>query len=352
MKRTGIGLVLVVALTALIFPGTSAAETLRVACLPPGGLVAAEVAQDVSPAGVEVTEFLADGAYRVSRCAVSGTLELSTTVALVTDPTGRRVRARVQRTTPASTTLYTYGDPADENWSAEWEASLPTVRAETPAPTEGTHFQSDPTQRRGSDSPGRQTPLASLAVADDSCTNGDYAFLGGAWSGSTYQYKVNVGSFPGGSDDRVAITEGHHNWDYTYNSCGYGDQDNFISDYTGSTSLGVHTVADGTSVIDRGNIGNVGCAGALACARLFPGSVSWYTEVDTRFSDAYSWSNAGASNAFDYEAVATHEAGHAIGLGHANSSEWLTMYYQACVGCLRWRTLARGDVLGMRNLYP
>ena len=54
----------------------------------------------------------------------------------------------------------------------------------------------------------------------------------------------------------------------------------------------------------------------------------------------------------DFQAVATHESGHSIGLDHANSSSALTMYYAIAAGATQARTLARGDVLGMRTRYP
>lgn len=49
--------------------------------------------------------------------------------------------------------------------------------------------------------------------------------------------------------------------------------------------------------------------------------------------------------------MAAHESGHELGLGHVASS-WLTMGPTLCAGCVRWRDLGRGDVLGMRAVYP
>ncbi|HEX7292375.1 MAG TPA: matrixin family metalloprotease [Conexibacter sp.] len=54
---------------------------------------------------------------------------------------------------------------------------------------------------------------------------------------------------------------------------------------------------------------------------------------------------------YDLLSMAAHESGHELGLGHVASS-WLTMGPTLCAGCVRWRDLGRGDVLGMRAVYP
>ncbi len=52
--------------------------------------------------------------------------------------------------------------------------------------------------------------------------------------------------------------------------------------------------------------------------------------------------------------MAAHESGHALGLGHATTSteNWLTMSPIQYQNSIRWQTLGRGDVLGLRALYP
>lgn len=68
---------------------------------------------------------------------------------------------------------------------------------------------------------------------------------------------------------------------------------------------------------------------------------------------AWSWDGTpdGSRNELDVWSVAAHEAGHALALGHANS-HWLTMAPEIMAGTTNTRTLGRGDVLGMRALYP
>lgn len=60
-------------------------------------------------------------------------------------------------------------------------------------------------------------------------------------------------------------------------------------------------------------------------------------------------------NAFDLQDVLTHELGHVLGLGDlADSSDtrWLTMQHEPHPGDRFRCTLALGDVLGLRHLYP
>ena len=86
----------------------------------------------------------------------------------------------------------------------------------------------------------------------------------------------------------------------------------------------------------------------LACTWTFNSPIS---ETDQRYNRAFRWSTTGRAGYYDVESAAAHETGHSIGLGHAGSSPFLTMYHQICAGCTRARTLARGDVRGMRALY-
>jgi hypothetical protein len=65
------------------------------------------------------------------------------------------------------------------------------------------------------------------------------------------------------------------------------------------------------------------------------------------------WSVTGEGDKFDVEGVASHEFGHAAGLGHVNS--WrdgcLTMYRFVALGEMQKRTPGLGDKLGMNTLY-
>jgi hypothetical protein len=96
----------------------------------------------------------------------------------------------------------------------------------------------------------------------------------------------------------------------------------------------------------------VNCAGALACTLVWHDGAGTITETDQRYSQSVTFSNVGAAGAYDYQAVGTHESGHSIGLTHANTSDALTMYYAVRAGTTHTRSLAKGDVLGLRARYP
>ena len=77
--------------------------------------------------------------------------------------------------------------------------------------------------------------------------------------------------------------------------------------------------------------------------------VEWDMVFD---SDSFPWSTSGASTAMDFENIATHELGHAMGLGHPSSTcTEETMYAFASLGETKKRDLNAGDVEGIDGLY-
>ena len=102
----------------------------------------------------------------------------------------------------------------------------------------------------------------------------------------------------------------------------------------------------------------LGCsAGAIACtvdwAYVYSSGPNEIHEADTRFDLQYSWDDGQPACilAYNEQSVATHEAGHALGLGHVSDSSQ-TMYSQSNF-CDTWpQTIGSGDILGMRSLYP
>ena len=77
-------------------------------------------------------------------------------------------------------------------------------------------------------------------------------------------------------------------------------------------------------------------------------------EWDVVFNDYYTWGDAEFNLALmDFENIATHELGHAVGLGDLYTSECSeqTMYGYADYGEIKKRTLEAGDIAGILNLY-
>lgn len=198
-------------------------------------------------------------------------------------------------------------------------------------------------------------------AADDSCDNTEYNFLSGAkWPAYGYTYLANLARMPHGDADRVEITKGQHSFDYTTNDCGLADTTNFVSRYGGTTTQTPHTYYDGVNVVDFGSLSNLGVTSEAAIAATFNWATSTdITDSDIRFeqppSDSgqtFSWQTSPQPGAFDIWNTAAHEAGHARGLAHALTSEWLTMNRFSLTNSTRLQTLGLGDVLGLRALYP
>jgi len=246
-------------------------------------------------------------------------------------------------------------------WARAWAAAGEQVKDDVIAPPRGLDVDTPdepPTLRRGQASLG--SLVAQAARRTDACTNGSFVRYGplARWSGRRYTYRINGRSFGNVFRTRKSLVAGHKSWDDTTNDCGFSDRSNIVTGYLGLTTRTAHSGADGFNVVDRGEVANITRCGnstvVLACSWVQPGQQTGpYTENDIRFDDDYTYTNQGiVGGAYDYWAIATHESGHSLGLDHSSASPWLTMYPQAMQSSTFWRTLALGDVLGMRNVYP
>ena len=80
-------------------------------------------------------------------------------------------------------------------------------------------------------------------------------------------------------------------------------------------------------------------------------------EWDMIFNDTgFAWGDVlatGNTSLMDFEDIATHELGHAMGLGHpSDSCTEETMYRFGTYGETKKRDLNTGDIQGIRKLYP
>lgn len=75
-------------------------------------------------------------------------------------------------------------------------------------------------------------------------------------------------------------------------------------------------------------------------------------EWDMVFNEDFPWSSEGESGKMDFENIATHEIGHALGLGHPEDTCLEeTMYAYAGYGETKKRDLHAGDITGVNELY-
>ena len=99
--------------------------------------------------------------------------------------------------------------------------------------------------------------------------------------------------------------------------------------------------------------------GAIAVAIIwgyFSGNPAWreLVEWDMIFDDVdFDWSASGEAGKMDFENIATHELGHAVGLGDLYNDECSeqTMYGWSTEGDISKRDLADGDISGIQALY-
>ena len=99
--------------------------------------------------------------------------------------------------------------------------------------------------------------------------------------------------------------------------------------------------------------------GAIAVAIIWgyfggPPPFRELVEWDMVFDDVdFDWSSEGEPNKMDFENIATHELGHAVGLGDLYNAECSeqTMYGYADYGETKKQTLESGDIAGIQKLY-
>ncbi len=331
-------------------------------CEPPTALRTTDIERERRADGrSEITEYLARGEYRVTRCDSDGELLVSQTVSPIRAPDGDVALVPTEIERPGVTVSVLYGDPDDPVWAADFRAKEAPLRAATIAPTEP--LEAPPSAlitETDAASPGSSSarPLGELfaraAASNDTCTNPQFRTFGGTFQTRKYNYYINRERFNYNATTTGEIVRGHTNWDKTHNSCGLNDITNLKSNYLGGTSATVHPDdPDGRSVTDKGPMtGIAGCTIAIACTFNFPGDGNTVAETDQRLNSKYPFSNKGVAGKYDVQSVATHESGHSIGLDHADSSEMLTMYFQSLTGTKRPRSLAKGDVRGLRSRYP
>jgi hypothetical protein len=126
------------------------------------------------------------------------------------------------------------------------------------------------------------------------------------------------------------------------------DRVNLITTNTGPTDLppGVYAYTY-TFYFDDGGPGLVDPLGRPV---LFAGQIM---EADMAFNSSFAFTTSTTvpSNQADLQSIATHEAGHFLGMDHASNAS-STMFWSTVPGYSYQRNLSTDDVAGISTLYP
>lgn len=130
-----------------------------------------------------------------------------------------------------------------------------------------------------------------------------------------------------------------------------------LGDGTQTTdTLVADTVApDDVNEVYFGDIDSPGAIGVTIVWGIFRGRPTerMLVEWDQVYDQAdFDWSDSGEAGKMDFENIASHELGHAVGMGHPNDScTEETMYRFAGPGETKKSTLEAGDIAGIKALY-
>jgi hypothetical protein len=215
------------------------------------------------------------------------------------------------------------------------------------------------------------------------CERDTYTLAGFKWYGP-YLYRTTIGSaLANGSqnDFDAATRRAFNNMAHGRNTCDMHGGINATAALVGHTTLRGNFInadgqttcgpSDGENVIDTNDLAGGSFEAFLAAYCVYSEDHDGFrqaTSADLSFNNGdYNWTYNPTTDPlcdptpppnkehwrYDVESTMTHEAGHVFGLVNVNDIEDLnlTMFpgVRRCSG--HFRTLGRGDVLGMRALY-
>lgn len=189
-----------------------------------------------------------------------------------------------------------------------------------------------------------------------------YAYLakGAKWKSSPESWMMNPNNVRGLDENQVfgLIADGISKWEDATdgNTTGGGVDIMGAGSMTNNELMADSSAPDDANEVYFADI--TGSANTIAVTTIwgiFSGPLSGreLVEWDQVYDDAtFDWSLTGEDEKMDFDNIATHEIGHAVGMGHpSNTCSLETMYAYAANGETMKRDLHAGDIDGISQLY-
>jgi len=187
---------------------------------------------------------------------------------------------------------------------------------------------------------------------DKESTCFSYITKGAKWR-EPEQWTVSLSDAPSGIDVVGILVNAVNQWETADNPA-----NEIMESFNSSLSVvdgSIGKTMDGVNEVAFGDITDEGVIAATWVWRTVSGppQARYIAEWDQLYDvNSYTWSNIGASTSMDFDNIATHEIGHAVGMGHPDSTcTEETMYAYADDGETKKRDLHAGDIAGVNGLY-
>lgn len=177
--------------------------------------------------------------------------------------------------------------------------------------------------------------------APESEVSGQYALNSYKWGSGSVSWGYNAAGKPSIGGDAAAMSGGASAWNGAGGAL-------FSFGYSGTSSANTGA-CEGGPLDGKNTVGwkaQSGSVLAVTCAWSSGGNA---VEFDMQFDPDWGWTTSGTTNV-DLQSVATHEFGHAAGLGHSQVTS-AVMYASYTVGTIK-RSPTQDDVDGLVTIYP
>lgn len=196
------------------------------------------------------------------------------------------------------------------------------------------------------------------------CAVRDYAHYDGIAPRKPLEWRFNPKQVPaslGAKTALQAVKRGMNVITSSQNDCGLADKVSARTVYLGRTRRGASLCrsdrVDGVNAVEFAEPDGLNLYG-LTCSRTRLRNRRWHiVESDMQLNPKTAWTTnpdrLDCSHRADLVGVAAHETGHVFGLTHPSrsSTDNLTMHAEGRMCTSAYRTLGRGDILGLRALY-